>query len=874
MSKIKIVNLKCGYHRNPNQIPRENVCFSWGTEGAGPQKGYRLQISHDENFKAIYVDTQKVLSSLNKFIKIKAKLSRASKYYWRVKVYTQDGNEEWSDIQSFETKHKGFDAQWIAPIKERDPESPAPATRFRKEFDSKGAIYKARLYASAQGCYTAYINGKKCGNEYMTPGWTEYRHRIQYQTYDVTELIDEGRNCLGAVVSDGWFMGPLASWDNENRCRFGTQRSFFAQLEIEYENGVKSIIITDASWHSDRKGEYTRCELYYGADYDSRLDDGFWGIDNNSRKNVKAIKPEGMLIPSQGEPIAEIETLSPIEILQTPKGETVVDMGQNMVGIPEIDIEGKLGQEIELRFFETLDKDGCVFTQNLRTARQGLNYVLKEGHNVFRPEMTFFGFRYIHVIKWPGEVKKENIKGVVLASAIERTGYLKTNNELVNKFAQNTMWGQLGNYVDVPTDCPQRDERLGWTGDAQVFIKAATFNFDVLSFFYKWLSDMTFAQRKDGSIPHVIPDAKKDGRTSSGWSEACIIIPWNLYIKYGDAEILARFYPMMQAFLDYRTATSQDGIINTGFHYGDWLALDGLPELGSSTGLTPKDLICTAYYAHIADLMSRISDTLGKSSDAKKYQELFVKIKAAFNKEFVTSTGRLAAHTQTSYVLALEFALLSDTAKVRAIRELETLIREYNCITCGFMGAPHVLDVLSDSGLHGLALDMALKSDYPSWLYPVTMGATTGWEHWDSIQPDGSLNPSSMNSFNHYAYGASVNWFYEKIAGIVPDPKTPGYKHFYLYPRPSERLNEVDCRLKTHYGTIRVYYEMDNDNVRMRINVPDNTTAHLKLDGCKVISLDCTRKKYTDNILLEGGEHDITYVKGGSFLSAVFRSDR
>ncbi len=867
---MNIVNLKCGYQKNPNQIARENVCFSWGTENVGNQKAYRLQISHDENFKIIYVDTQKILSSSNKFIKVKANLSRAAKYYWRVKVYTQDGEEDWSPIAHFETKHKGFNAKWIASQRTRDLILPAPSTRFRKEFESVGKVLSARLYASAQGNYSAYINGEKCGSQYLSPGWTEYKSRIQYQVYDVTSLIADGVNCLAAVVSDGWFMGPLTGNREGVRCKFGDERAFLAQLEIDYEDGSYSSVITDSQWQSDMKSAYTRCEIYYGADYDSRLEDGFFGTDYICRETVKVINVNSLLVPEQGVPVKQVGEIHPAKIITTSKGETVVDMGQNMVGVPELKVEGRLGEEIDLIFFETLDKNGCVFTSNLRSARQGLHYVLKSGSNKFIPEMTFYGFRYIHVLKWPGDIKKENIKGIVLSSDMDKTGYFKTNNDLVNKLIENTVWSQIGNHIDVPTDCPQRDGRLGWTGDAQVFIKTAAFNYDVLTFFNKWLGDMSYSQRKDGSIPHVVPNVSVDENSSAGWGEACIIIPWQLYLRYGDIDILNKCYPMMQSFLEYRKASSvSGGIISSGYHFGDWLALDSIMDLNRCWGSTPIDFICTAYYGYIAKLMQHIAKVLGKKSDEKEYKELSSKINSAFYKEFVTENGRLASHTQTAYILALAFGLLDDKSKSRAIKELVKLIEDYNCTTCGFMGAPHVLDVLTENEHHDLALKMALKKDYPSWLYPITMGSTTIWERWDSILPDGSINNNPMNSLNSYAYGAVSNWYYEKIAGIVPDPENPGYKHFFLYPRPSEEISTVDCRLKTHYGTIKVYFEMYNNNVKMRLNIPDNTSAHLKLEDCKTYSLNCSRKKYSSEIFLENGIHDVTYVKGGTFLSVV-----
>ncbi len=662
-------------------------------------------------------------------------------------------------------------------------------------------------------------------------------------------------------------MGPIA-WEKNSRCKYGDKRAFFAQLEIIYEDDSQDIIITDKSWHSDMWSPYTRCEIYHGADYDASLENDFELAGANNTANVEEKDLQGKLVAMQGVDVKQVDTIIPVDIFTTKKGETVVDMGQNMVGVVEINLTGRKGDEVELVHFEVLDKAGNVFTKNLRSARQGLNYTLKDGKNVFSPEMTFYGFRYIHVKKWPGTVTLDSIKGLVISSDMKQTGYLKTNDKLVNHLIKNTLWGQIGNYVDIPTDCPQRDERLGWSGDAHIFIKAAAYNYNVLPFFNKWLGDVGIAQRKDGSIPHVIPDVLDDNNCSSGWGDCCIIIPWQLYLRFGDIDILNKSYHMMENFMDYlATQGSVKHLRNKGFHFGDWLALDG--GLNRGWGETPKDLIATAFYAHCANLMQKISKKLDLSKNAKKYEQLFADIKEAFKNEFITAAGRLSGHTQTAYTLALKFDLLNKNHKIRAIKELVNIIEDYGFITCGFIGSSYVLDVLSDNAHHELALKYAIKTTYPSWLYPVTMGATTIWEHWNSILPDGNINTREMNSFNHYAYGAICNWYYEYIAGIVPDEKNPGYKHFYLRPKPNNELNKIDAKLITHFGNIKMKYEMDNDDcdVTMMINIPDNTTAELTLDDCKAYMINLVRKKNSKEILLGPGKYDISYVKGGSVTS-------
>jgi alpha-L-rhamnosidase len=530
--------------------------------------------------------------------------------------------------------------------------------------------------------------------------------------------------------------------------------------------------------------------------------------------------------------------VKPVKVLKTPGGDTVVDMGQNMVGWIRLEVRGAAGATVTLRHAEILDRDGNFYTENLRRAQQTIRYTLKGGaEETFEPHFTFMGFRYVDVDGWPGDLTTDSLTGVVVYSAMPPAGEFETSGSLVNQLQRNIVWGQRGNFLDVPTDCPQRDERLGWTGDAQVFCRTAAFNMDVAGFFTKWLKDVAADQLPNGSVSHVVPDVlttpKRPSAGAAGWADAAVIVPWTMYLTYGDRRILDEQYTSMAKWVDYMRERAGDDYVWTGdFHFGDWLAFASTSAAypGATTG---TDLIATAYYAHSTDLMRRISLILGKKEEASRYSEQFEKITAAFRREFVTGTGRVGENTQTAYVLALEFDLLPEDLRPIAAKRLADEVRSRRHLTTGFLGTPHLCHVLARHGFLPEAYALLEREDYPSWLYPVKQGATTIWERWDGQKPDGSFQDKGMNSFNHYAYGAIGDWMYRVMAGIEVDPAQPGYRHIRIQPQPGGRFTSANASHQTMYGRVASSWTLKGSAFDLSIEVPPNTRATVRLPNAK-----------------------------------------
>jgi alpha-L-rhamnosidase len=529
--------------------------------------------------------------------------------------------------------------------------------------------------------------------------------------------------------------------------------------------------------------------------------------------------------------------LKPVRILRTPAGDTVVDMGQNMVGWVKLRAEGPAGTTVTLRHAEVLDKQGNFYTENLRAAKATARYTLRgSGPETFEPLFTFFGFRYVAIDGYPGELTPDALTGVVVHSEMAPAGELETSKTLVNQLQHNIQWGQKGNFLDVPTDCPQRDERLGWTGDAQVFFPTAAFNMDVAAFFTKWLRDVAADQFEDGRVPHVIPNVltrpENPAAGSSGWADAAVIIPWEMYRSYGDRRILEEQYESMARWVEYERKRAGDDFIWTGdFHFGDWLAYtapsrEARSYPGATTG---KDLIATAFFAHSTDLLRRTALVLGRAEDAARYAELVGRIKAAFRDEFVSGRGRVGESTQTAYVLALQFDLLPEELRPLAAKRLAEEIRERKHLTTGFLGTPYLCHVLSRYGYLDEAYLLLNREEYPSWLYPVKQGATTIWERWDSQKPDGTFQDTSMNSFNHYAYGAIGEWMYRVMAGIEIDGAAPGYKHVLIQPRPGGGFTSVKASHETMYGKVSSAWTLEGERFELAVEVPANARATVRL---------------------------------------------
>jgi alpha-L-rhamnosidase len=711
----------------------------------------------------------------------------------------------------------------------------------RTGFTVDGAVRSARAYITCLGLYEAELNGKRVGDQVLTPGWTSYHERLQYQTYDVGALLVEGENAVGVTLGDGWYRGNLGFSGNRNV--YGDFLALLLQIEIVYQDGRTQIVCSNANWRAST-GPILASDIYNGEAYDARLEKPGWstaGYDDGDWQGVQVFDHDvDILVAPAGPPVLVIQELQPVEILTTPAGETVVDVGQNMVGWIRLRVQGEAGTKVTLRHAEVLDREGNLYTENLRSADQQVQYTLKgDGLEVYEPHFTFQGFRYVAVDGYPGELTLDSLTGVVVHSDITPTGAFECSHPLVDQLQHNIQWGQKGNFVDVPTDCPQRDERLGWTGDAQVFVRTACFNMDVAAFFTKWLKDLVADQGESGSVPHVVPDVLGRGRMRAGgsaaWGDAGVICPWTIYLCYGDTRILEEQYESMKAWVGYiQEQAGEDYLWAKGFHFGDWLAY-ATTRSDYPGATTDKDLIATAFYAYSTSLLQRTAEVLGKEEDAREYGELLAKVKGAFLSEFVTANGRLASNTQTAYALALYFDLLPEEQCPQAAARLAADVRGFqNHLTTGFVGTPYLCHVLSDNGYLDVAYDLLNQETYPSWLYPVTQGATTIWERWDGLKPDGTFQDVGMNSFNHYAYGAIGSWLYQVVAGIEIDPEAPGYKHILIQPRPGGGLSKARAVLDSMYGEVSSSWEVHDNEFSLTLSVPANAWGTIRLPGAAI----------------------------------------
>ena len=535
------------------------------------------------------------------------------------------------------------------------------------------------------------------------------------------------------------------------------------------------------------------------------------------------------LVYTENELVKKQERLKPLKLIHTPKGETVIDFGQNLSGWVHMKVKGKKGDKVTISHAEVLDKFGNFYTENLREAKAQNNYVLNGGGiEEFEPHFTWQGFRYIKIEGYPGDIQLDNFEAHVLNSNMTKTGEFTSSNQLVNQLQHNILWGQKGNFIDVPTDCPQRDERLGWTGDAQVFSRTATFNLNVHNFFLKWLKDLE-ADQVDGKVPFVIPNILGPGATnSSGWSDVATIIPWNLYLAYGDKKVLADQYNSMVNYVESIGKVAQNDLWNSGWHFGDWLFFRPADDNDGQSAVTDKGLIATSFYAHSTQLLINAATILDKKEDVIKYTSLLNKIKNAFLKEYVTPNGRLLSSTQTAYVLALNFDLLPEQFRQATADRLVDNIKSYgNHLTTGFLGTPYLCNVLTRFGYSNMAYTLLLQPTYPSWLYPVKMGATTIWERWDGQKTDSTFQSVGMNSFNHYSYGAIGDWMYRKMVGIDTYEDGVGYKHSKIQPHIGGDFTNASASLATYYGDISNSWKIDGKQLKMEVNIPVNTSANI-----------------------------------------------
>ena len=843
---LMVKDLTIEHKKNPVGIDITSPRFSWKITGTGVnllQSAYSIRVATDGKFSsaATVWQTGKVESDESVLVEYKGPdLKSGQRYFLQVKIWDNKGkSSKWSETAFWEMgllSKSEWKAKWVEIKGDTLQESPSP--HFRKEFKVEKKIASARVYVTSHGYYELHLNGNKVGDQVLTPGWTSYGKRLQYQVYDVTSQLKEGNNAIGAVLGNGWYRGPLA-W-GDNWAIYGKRLGLLLQLRITFTDGTESLVLSDETWKTSTDGAIRRNGIYFGETYDATKKLTGWDIagynDNNWKKADTGNYSLNNLIAAEGAQTRKIQEIKPVRIFRTPKGNLVVDMGQNMVGWLRLKVKGTKGTVVTLRHAEVLDKFGEFYTTNLRAARCELNYTLAgTGEEIYEPRFTFMGFRFVEVIGFPGELTAENLTGVVVHSDMAVTGSYECSNPLINQLQHNIQWGQKGNFVDVPTDCPQRDERLGWTGDAQAFCRTAAFNMDVAAFFTKWLKDVAADQRPGGEVPDVIPDVlNKQGSAtiapSAGWGDVSVIAPWTMYLVYGDKRLLRTQYPSMKAWVDYMKKKAGDSYIwKGGSKYGDWLfyhpPVNNHPE---PDGYTEHDFIATAFYAYSTSILVAAAKELGNTEDEWHYDAVYKKIKEVFINEYVTNAGRVGTNSQTSYVLALMFNLLPDNLREKSAAFLAEDIRNRkNHLSTGFLGTVYLCHVLSATGYTDVAYDLLLQETYPSWLYPVKMGATTIWERWDGEKTDSTFQDANMNSFNHYAYGAIGDWMYRVSAGL--ETSTPGYKHSIIQPHPTKKLSYSKASFESSYGTVASGWERKGSKIIVNVKIPANTTATIIL---------------------------------------------
>jgi alpha-L-rhamnosidase len=843
-------NLRCEYFTNPLCIDVAHPRLSWEISDdrrGAKQSAYQLVVIRGGETRW---DSGKIPSDQSIQIAYAgAALKSRTRCDWTVRTWdAHDVASPWSDVAHFEVaflKREDWKAQWIGSPIVGGPYTIPPAPHLRKEFDLDKPVASARLYVTALGLQGMEINGQRVSDDVFVPGRTEYTRRVPYHVYDVTRLLKSGPNACGAILGDGWYCGHLHS---DPRQTYGDRPRLLAQLEIVVADGSSQTIVTDQTWKT-AEGPIRSSDMLMGEDYDARLEIPGWSSANfDASKWDDALvfpDPRIEIVAHHSPAPRRLQTLKPIAppAISANKRRHIFDMGQNMVGWVRLRIkDAPPGKTIDIRYTEMLDKDGKPYTTALRTARATDHYTTRGGSDgsaeeFFEPHFTFHGFRYVEVRDYPGRNPTvDDLTGIVVYSDLPTTGEFECSDPMINQLQSNIVWSQKGNFLDIPTDCPQRDERLGWTGDAQVFIKTAAFNMDVAGFFTKWIQDVADAQYPDGHIPSVVPHVSTIHHEGGpAWADAAVICPWTVYQCYGDKTILENHWPMMTRFMNWLEQTSPGHIRPADDAkwkgYGDWLSVNAN---------TPPDFIGTAFYAHCANLMSKIARILGKSEEADAYFNLFEDVRAAWHNRFVTPpsiancksqiANPLRVQTQTAYVLALHFDLLDEPQRPAAV---DALVHDINQrgqhLSTGFVGTPYLNHVLTRFGHPDLAYALLTQTTFPSWLYPITQGATTMWERWDAWTHDKGFGDAGMNSYNHYAYGAVGDWIYATVAGIDVDPNNPGYKHIRIRPIPGGGITWARAKFHSMHGPIRSSWRIEGKHFKLDVTIPPNTTATLRL---------------------------------------------
>lgn len=850
--------LRCEYLVNPHGIDERSPRLNWTVEAnrrGTRQTAYRLRVaSCPEKLaagEADLWDSGRVESNQTTHIVYAGKPLRSREAcHWQAEAWDETGHTAKSQPALWTMgllEKADWSAQWITAdpeIIKRDKEAIAPTLTdcgtpalFRKEFEIPGPIKRATIYASARGIFELRANGQRIGKDVFAPEWTDYDKRIHYRTYDVTALLKTGRNALGAALGDGWWSGYVG-WQ-ETRARYGSlENSLMAQLEVELADGQRITVNTDGSWTCNT-GPILFSDFMMGETYDARRERVGWDAPNFSAKEWLAARevaaPTVPLVAQRAEPVRVVEQFTPLSVNEIQPGVFIFDLGQNIAGWVRLKVKAPAGTRITIRQGERLSPDGTLYTENLRRAKSTDIYICKgSGEEIYEPHFTFHGFQFIEITGLPYAPGKDAVTGCVVRSATPDAGKFECSHPGVNRLWLNGLWSQKDNFLTVPTDCPQRDERLGWMGDAQVFSRTASYNMDVAAFFTKWMIDVEDAQTPEGIFPDVAPRLREGENFvglgnlggSAGWADAGVIIPYTMWRVYGDRRILERHYNAMVKWVDWIAKHNPNGLrVNQlANNYGDWLCIPSDTSFGTHSPM--KNLLATAYWADDCTKLARIACELGRDADAQRFQTMFEHVRAAFQKEWVEPNGRITTDTQTGYLLALAFDLLPESLRAAATNHLVENIKALDWhLSTGFIGISHLNPQLTLAGRVDVAYRLLLRDDYPSWLYPVKHGATTIWERWNGwTHQDGFFNPH-MNSFNHYSLGSVGEWLFRHVAGIELDPETPGFQKFVLRPFLGEGLDFARGSYRTMHGEIVSDWKRNGDKLTWNIRVPANTSA-------------------------------------------------
>jgi alpha-L-rhamnosidase len=850
--KMIIRDLRINHLVNPIGYALPEISFSWVTESqtAGRQKHARIQISVSERSfeENIVYDSGKRTDISNLSFLPEISLSPETRYFWKVTVWAEDGEMQESKIAFFETgrMNHSWKAKWITADLEKDVHP-----IFRKTINLQKSVVRGRAYVCGLGIYELLINGKKVGDEYLSPGYHSYDMWLQYQTWDITDYFVPGENVIGAILGNGWYKGRFG-YDGFHEDIYGDSMMLICQIELQYEDGTQETIVTDNTWQS-APGPILFSNIYDGEIYDASLERKNWCIatkkpdkEDADKKwfNVTETVPDkcGPLKERLNPPVVIQDKIIPRQIIRTPKDELVLDFGQIITGWVEFDLDIPQGEKIRLQYGEVL-QNGWFYNENLRTAKAEYIYISDGTPTHVRPHFTFYGFRYVKIEGIGDQLRKEDFIGCTIMSDLPRIGLIETSNPELNQLFSNALWGQKDNFLDVPTDCPQRDERMGWTGDAQVFSGTACYNLYCAAFYGKYMQDMLLEQKVyHGSVPVTVPMPKimeeenENGVKNHGvspWSDAATVIPWNVYLHYGDKSLLKRNYLSMKQWVDYIfTQDELDGgkrLWQTGFHYADWLALDNLANPDSPFGATDPYFVASAYYFYSTMLTAKAAKVLELEEDSIQYEKLQNEIKIEFQKKYFDKNG-IKIDTQTAIAVCIMMDLIPKEVRNKVENRLLEKIKNNNMhLDTGFVGTPFLCRALTKIGAHDYACQLILNEDYPSWLYGVKLGATTIWERWNSILPDGSISGTGMNSLNHYAYGSIVEWMYRDLCGLNPCEEMPGFKKVVLRPVTDQRLQYAKAELDSSSGKYLSRWEIHIGYTEYEFVIPFDCEADVIL---------------------------------------------